>query len=105
MDTNEKLKTIWPGTRPALRRLLWITLVLGPISLVIFARLVGDWKLNLPEGTEESRRHVGEWLVILVAAISVTFLASLLPTIQKVCRRLFSGRMLRRLLVIFAWIA
>ncbi|HLX95725.1 MAG TPA: hypothetical protein VKU37_08270 [Verrucomicrobiae bacterium] len=104
MNANEKTKNGWPGTRAALRRLLWIALLLGPLSLVVFALLVGDWKLNLPDGTEESRRHLGEWLVILVAAISVTFLAGLLPAVQRFSGWLFNGRVIRRLLIGLAWL-
>ena len=40
MNTNEKSKTVWPGARAARRRLLRITLVLLPLSLVVFALLV-----------------------------------------------------------------
>ena len=78
---------------------MWITVVLLPLSLVIFALLVRDWKLNLPEGTEESRRHLVEWLVVLVAAIAVTFLTSLLPMVQRVFDRLFSRRVIRQMLI------
>ena len=99
MNTNEKSKTVWPGARAARRRLLRITLVLLPLSLVIFALLVKDWKLNLPDGTEESRRHLAEWLVVLVAAIAVTFLVSLLPTVQRFFGWLFSRRVIRKMLI------
>ncbi len=105
MNTNEKSKTVWPGARAARRRLLRITLVLLPLSLVVFALLVKDWKLNLPDGTEESRRHLGEWLVVLVAAIAVTFLASLLPAVQRFFDWLFSARVMRRMLIGLAWLA
>ena len=81
-----------------------ITLVLLPLSLVVFALLVRDWKLNLPEGTEESRRHLGEWLVVLVAAISVTFLTSLLPVVQRFFDWLFSRRVIRKMLIGLAWL-
>jgi hypothetical protein len=104
MNANEKTKNVWPGTRVVLRRLLWITLFLGPLSLVVFAFLVGDWKLNIPDGTEESWRHLGEWLVVLVAAISVVFLASLLSAVQRFSGWLFDGRVLRRMLIGLAWL-
>jgi hypothetical protein len=108
MNPNEKFKdagrAVWPGARAARRRLLLITLVLFPLSLVIFALLVKDWKLNLPDGTEESRRHLVEWLVVLVAAISVTFLASLLPMFQRLNGWLFSRRVVRKMLVALAWL-
>ena len=104
MNPNHDSKIVWPGARAARRRLWRITLVLFPLSLVIFALLVGDWKLNVPERTEESRRHLIEWLVILVAAIAVTFLAGLLPTVQRFSGWLFSRRVVRRMLIAFAWL-
>jgi hypothetical protein len=104
MNTNEKPRTVWPGTRGALRRLVLITLGLLPLSLVIFALLVKDWKLNIPEWTEESRRHLLEWLVVPGALISMTFLASLLPAVQRFFDRLFSRRAIRKILVGLAWL-
>jgi len=107
MNPNEETKppgkTVWPGARTAGRRLLRITLILFPLSLVVFALLVKDWRLNLPEGTEESRRHLWEWLVVLVTAISVTFLAGLLPSLHRFFSRLSSGRNVRRMLILLAW--
>ena len=71
---------------------------------MVFALLVKDWKLNLPEGTEESRRHLVEWLVVLVAAIAVTFLTSLLPAVQRFFGWLFSRRVIRKMLIGLAWL-
>ncbi len=88
----------------ARRRLLRIALVLFPLSLVVFALLVRDWKLNIPEWTEETRRHLWQWLVVLVAAISVTFLTSLLPAVQRFFGWLFSGRVIRKMLIGLAWL-
>jgi len=104
MNPNLDPKTLLPNRRAAGRRLVRITLVLLPLSLVVFALLVKDWKLNIPEGTEESRRHLVEWLVVLVAAISVTFLASLLPAVQRFFGWLFSGRAIRKMLIGLAWL-
>ena len=104
MNISGKFKSLWPGARAARRRLMRITLVLLPLSLVVFALLVRDWKLDLPEGTEESRRHLGEWLVVLVAAISVTFLTSLLPVVQRFFDWLFSRRVIRKMLIGLAWL-
>ena len=104
MDPNEKPKTLWPGARMARRRLLRIALVLLPLSLVVFALLVRDWKLNLPDWTEETRRHLLEWLVVLVAGIAVTFLTSLLPAVQRFFGWLFSGRVIRKMLISLAWL-
>jgi hypothetical protein len=69
-------KPAWSGFRGALCRLLLITLVLLPLSWMCYAFLVKSWKPM--DGTEESVRHFTEWIVTLVAVISVTFLASLL---------------------------
>jgi hypothetical protein len=103
---NPKLdpKILWPDKRTALRRLIRITLVLLPLSLVAFALLVKDWKLNIPEWTEETRRHLRDWVVILSVAISVTFLAGSLPFVQRFFNWLFSRRMIRRMLVGLAWL-
>ena len=92
------------GARVARRRILRITLILLPLSLVVFALLVKDWKLNIPDGTEESKRHFLEWFVVLAAAIAVTFLASLLPIFQRFFNWLFSGRVVRRMLIGLAWL-
>ncbi len=104
MNPNLDPKTLWPAKRTVLRRLTRITLVLLPLSLVVFALLVGDWKLNLPEWTEETRRHLWQWAVILVVAISVSFLASSLPFVQPFFNWLFSGRMIRRMLIGLVWL-
>jgi len=104
MNMNLAPKTIWPGGRAARRRLLWITIVLFPLSWVVFALLVGDWKLNIPEWTEETRRHLWQWAAILVAAILVTFLASLLPTVQRLFRGVFNWRVIRKMLIGLAWL-
>jgi hypothetical protein len=104
MNLNLDPKTLWPDKRTVLRRLTRITLVLLPLSLVVFALLVKDWKLNIPEWTEETRRHLCEWAVILVVAIAVTFLASSLPFVQRFLNWLFSGRIVRRMLVGLAWL-
>ncbi len=104
MNPNLDPKTLWPAKRTVLRRLTRITLVLLPLSLVVFALLVGDWKLNIPEWTEETRRHLWQWAVILVVAISVSFLASSLPFVQPFFNWLFSGRMIRRMLIGLVWL-
>ena len=104
MNLNLDPKTLWPDKRTVLRRLTRITLVLLPLSLVVFALLVKDWKLNIPEWTEETRRHLWEWLAILMVAIAVTFLAGSLPFVQRFLNWLFSGRIVRRMLVGLAWL-
>lgn len=104
MNSNLDPKILWPDKRTALRRMILITLVLLPLSLVAFALLVGDWQLNIPEWTEETRRHLWEWAVILVVAIAVTFLASSLPFVQRIFKWLFSRRTVRRMLIGLAWL-
>ena len=104
MKPNQDPKILWPGARAAQRRLLLISLVLCPLSLVIFALLVKDWKLNIPEWTEETRRHLLEWLVILVVATVVTFLASLLPAVHRLGGWLFNRRVMRKMLIVLAWL-
>lgn len=110
MNTKEKTKRIWdpvwPGPREARLRLGLITMLLVPLEWAIFALLVGDWKLNLTDGGEEPVRHLMEGTVILVAAVSVIFLASLLPAFGLVHRFLgwlFSARIARRLFIVVAW--
>ena len=104
MNPNEKPKVRCPESRGALRRLARITLVLFPVSLVVFALLVKDWKLNIPDWTEETRRHLWEWAATLVMAVVVTFLASLLPTVQRLWHWLFSWRVIRKVLIVTAWL-
>ena len=104
MNPNLDPSTLWPDKRTVLRRLTRITLVLLPLSLVVFALLVRDWKLNIPEWTEETRRHLWQWAILLVVAIAVTFLAVSLPFVQRIFNWLFSRRMIRRMLIGFAWL-
>ncbi len=104
MKLNLDPKTLWPDKRTVWRRLTRITLVLLPLSLVVFALLVKDWKLNLPEWTEETRRHLWEWATILVVAIAVTFLASSLPSVRRFLNWLFNWRVLRKMLIGLAWV-
>ncbi len=102
MDTNEKPKSIWnpawPKPRAAVLRLLVIILVLLPCEWAIFAGLVGDWKLNIADGTEESVRHLLEGAMVFFGAVSVIFLASLLPVFGWL-HRPFKWRNVRRALI------
>jgi len=104
MNLNLDPKTLWPDKRTVWRRLIRITLVLLPLSLLAFAWLVRDWKLNIPEWTEETRRHLRDWAVILAVAIAVTFLTCSLPFVQRFFNRLFSRRIIRRALIGLAWL-
>jgi hypothetical protein len=72
-DTS-KIKRL--GIHGALRRVLWIALVLFPISWVCYAVLGGTWRPW--DGTEETSRHFREWMLVLLTAIAVVFLTSLL---------------------------
>ena len=110
MNPNEKPKGIWnpawPSPGAALLRLLLITIVLLPSGWAVFALLVGDWKLNMGEGTEESARHLVEGVVILVAAVSVLFLASLLPVfgwLHRFLGWLLSPCVARRVPIALVW--
>src|SRR2546426_10340134 len=111
MKPNEKSESIWrpmwPGPRAALLRVLLISMVVLPLWWAVFALLVGDWKLNLTEGPGEPVRHLLEGTVILAAAVGVVFLASLLPMagwLHRFLDWLFSGRVVRRGLIVLAWI-
>src|ERR1051325_9868244 len=112
MSVNEKPKGIWnpvwPTKRAALLRLLLIIAVLLPMEWAIYALLVGDWKLNLAEpDREEPTRHLIEGSVIFIGAVSVVFLASLLPAFGALHRFflwLFSPRIARRLAFALVWV-
>src|ERR1700722_8548622 len=102
---EEKSKSIRPGRREALRRLLVITAVLFPLSWVCFAFCVDSWAV--PMSTSEDARHIFQWMVILAAGIVVVFLASLLPAfapLRRFLNRLFSPRRLRRLAIVAIWL-
>ena len=73
---------VWPGRRAALLRLLVITSVIFPFSWAVNALLVGSWNL-LGDRDAESVRHLIEWQVIWIAAVSIVFLASLLPQVRR----------------------
>jgi hypothetical protein len=67
-----------PSKRKALLyRLGGIALVLLPVSYVVFSLLVESW---VPyDGTDESIRHILEWVGLLAGGIGLTFCISLLP--------------------------
>jgi len=73
----EQAKNILKTARAILTRLFKITLLLSPISYIIFALLVSNWFPFASD--EESIRHIFEWLVILATSISIIFLLSWLP--------------------------
>jgi hypothetical protein len=66
-----------PNRKALLFRLLYIALVLFPVSYVTFALLVDNW---FPFATDdESIRHIVEWLGLLAGGIGLVFCISQLP--------------------------
>lgn len=92
MNPNPDPKTLWPGKRAAWRRLRLITLIVLPLVLVILAL------------SDESRRHLLAWAMVLPATVVVIFLISILPAVQRFFGWLFSGRNIRRMLIGLAWL-
>ena len=92
MNPNPDPKTLWPGKRAAWRRLLWITLIVLPLVLVILAL------------SDESRRHLVAWAMVLPATVVVLFLISILPSVQRFSNWLFSRRVIRKMLIGLAWL-
>ena len=92
MNPNPDPKTPWPGYRVVRRRLLLITLIVLPLVLVILA------------SSDESRRHLLAWAMVLPATVVVIFLISLLPAVQRFFGWLFSGRGIRNTLIGLAWL-
>ncbi|HXR47615.1 MAG TPA: hypothetical protein VN784_09265 [Candidatus Limnocylindrales bacterium] len=92
MNPNPDPKTLWPGKRAAWRWLLLITLIVLPLVLVILAL------------SDESRRHLLAWAMVLPATVVVIFLISILPMVQRFFGWLFSGRVIRKMLIGMAWL-
>jgi hypothetical protein len=92
MNPNPDPKTLWPGKRAAWRRLLLITLIVLPLVLLILAL------------SDESRRHLLAWAMVLPATVVVIFLISILPAVQRFFGWLFSGRVIRIMLISLAWL-
>lgn len=103
-QTKPSTKFAWPGRKAALRRLAIIALVLFPATWIVNALLVGSWNL-LGDRNVESYRHLREAAVVFVGAVGVVFLVSLLPRTQRFVNWLFSWRIMRRCLIVFAWTA
>jgi len=104
--TNGIWNPVWPDRRAAWQRLLLIVVVLLPCEWAVYALLVGDWKLNLTEGGEEPIRHLIEGTVIFGGAVSIIFLASLLPVFGRFGRFLgwlSSPRIARRVVFAAVW--
>lgn len=98
-----KPKLLWPGRPAAIRRLLFIALVLFPCTWIITAILIGNWDL-LDNRSPEAYRHVCEAFTTFVGAVAVVFLISLLPSFRRFFEWLFSRRIIRRTLIASAWI-
>jgi hypothetical protein len=92
MNPNLDPKILWPGKRVAQRRLLLITSVVLPMVLVILAL------------SDESRRHLVSWAMVVPAVVAVIFLTGLLPAVQRFFGWLFSPRTIRKLLIGLAWL-
>src|SRR5438045_1019371 len=107
MTSNEKskdlYKPVWPGGRAALRRFLLIAAVLFPCTWVVRAWLVKSWNL-LGDRDAESYRHLREAAVVFVLTTCAVFLLSLLPRVQRMFGWMFSWRIMRRVLIVLAWI-
>ena len=107
MNPDEALKTkpklLWPGRAAAIRRLLWIALVLFVCTWIVDALLVGTWDI-LEDRNAESFRHLTEATVVFLGTTCIVFLISLLPTFRRFSEWLFSWRIIRRTLIVLAWI-
>jgi hypothetical protein len=102
-DVKKAGRLAWPGRAAALRRLGLIAAILFPCVWIVTALLIGDWNL-LGNRDAESFRHLREAAVIFAIAVGIVFLVSLLPTAHRLCRCLFGWRVVRRVLIVCAWI-
>lgn len=102
-DTQKNLKPVWPDRRTTLRRLLIIAAVLFPCTWIVTALLIGSWNL-LGDRNGESFRHLREAGFVFAGAVCVVFLFTLSPTCQRVFGKLFTGRAVRRVLIVLAWL-
>src|SRR6266568_3986580 len=100
---KQSTKLAWPGRQAALRRMLLIATVLFPCTWVVTAFLIGSWNL-LGDRNAESIRHLREAATLFIAAVGVVFLASLLPRTQRFVKWVFSWRVIRRGLIVLAWV-
>lgn len=100
---KKKPKLLWPGRAGAIRRLLLIALVLFACVWIVTAILIGNLNL-LDDHSAEAYRHVFEAFVTFAGAVAVVFLISLLPSFRRFSEWLFSWRIVRRTLIVLAWI-
>src|SRR5215469_13157905 len=98
-----KPKLLWPGRAGAIRRLLLIALVLFLCTWIVTALLIGNLNL-LDNRSAEAYRHIGEAVTVFLGTVCIVFLVSLLPSFRRFSERLFSWRIVRRNLIILAWI-
>jgi hypothetical protein len=103
LDTTKKSnKLAWPGRKAARRRVLIIALVLFPCTWIVNAFLIGSWNL-LGDRNAESYRHLREAGTIFVGTVCMVFLATLLPSMQRFVKWISSWRVIRRGLIVLAW--
>jgi hypothetical protein len=95
-------RLIWPGRKGAIRRILLIAAVLFPCTWIVTALLIGNWNL-LGDRDAESWRHLRETVVVYIGAVGVVFLTTLLPSMQRLTNWIFSWRVIRRSLIVLAW--
>jgi hypothetical protein len=100
---HKPTQVIWPGRKAARRRVLLIAATLFPLTWIVNAFLVGSWNL-LGNRDAESIRHLCEAAVVFVAAVSIVFLLTLLPTASRFFSWLTTWRIMRRCLIAFAWL-
>src|SRR6185312_2443551 len=94
---------VLPNRKTALRRILLIAAVLFPLTWIVSAFLTGNWN-PFGQGIEESHRHLGEAAAAFFGTTCVIFLFTLLPSTQRFFNWLFSWRIIRRCLIMFAWV-
>lgn len=96
-------KLLWPGPVGAIRRLLLIALILFPCTWIVTAILIKNLNL-LDDHSAEAYRHIGEAATVFLVSVCIVFLVSLLPSFRRFSEWLFSWRIVRRTLIVLAWI-
>ncbi len=102
-NPKKSAKLAWPGRKAAIRRVALIAAVLFPLTWIVTAFLIRSWNL-LPDQGEESWRHLREAAVVFVCTVCIVFLLSLLPSLQRFSKWIFSWRVIRRCLIVLAWV-
>lgn len=102
-NTKKSPKLAWPGREAAKRRVLLIALVLLPCTWAVEAFLIGSWNL-LEDRNAETVRHLSQTVVAYVSTVCIVFLISMLPSMQRFSKWIFSWRLIRRCLIALAWV-